>query len=188
MSQPRSLQLTPPPVSIEPGWVEMVLPFNIGSGRSLYSGLEGHSRLRLKVFKRESDGHLIGRAWFGEGADGPPLHVHGGSVAYVLDEAMGAVAWMNNYPVVAATLNFEYLQMTPLLTDLVVEAKVTNINDRRVSTEAEIRLVSGEVCVRSKGEFAILTKSKIELIQADKNDPQKTLQNPALKWAKDRQP
>lgn len=188
MTKASSSKPVAPAVVQESDWVEMVLPFNIGSGRSLYSGLEGASRLRLKVFKRLADGHLIGRAWFGEGADGPPLHVHGGSVAYVLDEAMGAVAWMNNYPVVAATLNFEYLRMTPLFADLIIEAKITDVSDRRVSTEAEIRLESGEVCVRGKGEFAILSKSKIDLIQADQHDPGKTLQNPDFKWAKDRQP
>jgi Thioesterase superfamily len=187
MGQPPGKSLTPPAVTPESDWVEMVLPFNIGSGRSLYSGLEGISRLRLRVFKRLSDSHLIGRAWFGEGADGPPLHVHGGAVAYVLDEAMGAVAWMNNYPVVAASLKFDYLQMTPLLTDLVIEAKITQTTDKRVSTEAEIRLSSGEVCVRGFGEFAILTRKKIDALNADAHDKAGALKNPDLKWAKGRE-
>lgn len=180
-------QKTPPAITPDADWVEVLLPFNIGSGRSLYTGLEGIDRLRLRIYKRKSDGHLIGRAWFGEGADGPPLHVHGGAVAYVLDEAMGAVGWMNEYPVVAASLKFDYFQMTPLLTDLEIEAKITNVTDRRVSTEAEIRLPEGDVYVRATGEFAILQKSKIDLLEAHKYDKDGVLKNPNLKWAQERE-
>ena len=38
---------------------------------------------------------------------GPPGHVHGGAMAAALDEAMGAVCWMNGHPVVAATISRE---------------------------------------------------------------------------------
>lgn len=186
MGQAPLNQLLPPAITTESDWVEVVLPFNIGSGRSIYSGLEGAQRLRLRVFKRQSDGSLIGRAWFGQGSDGPPLHVHGGAVAYVLDEAMGSVAWMNEYPAMAANLKFEYVQMTPLLTDLVVEARITSVTDRRVSIESEIKLPTGEVCVRGFGEFARLSHEKAAFFDTNEHDPNGILKNPNLKWAKDR--
>ncbi len=180
--------LNPPEIIRESDWLDVLLPFNIGSGRSLYSGLEAAQRLRLRVFKRQRDGALIGRAWFGPGADGPPLHVHGGAVAYVLDEAMGAVSWMNDYPAMAANLRFEYVQMTPLLTDLTLEARITTVSDRRVSIESEIKLSTGEVCVRGFGEFARLSRKKAAFFETSEHDPKGLLKNPTLKWAEDRKP
>lgn len=180
MSQP-----TPPPYTLEPGTEFVELPMQIASGRSLTSGLQGPERMRIRMAKRTNDGHLIGRAWFAEGADGPPRHVHGGAVAYVLDEAMGAVGWMNDYPIVAAKLEFEYFKMSPLHVDFVIEARITSATAKRVFVEAEMRLPDGDVCVRGKGEFAILTQKKIDALDASKFDPKALLKNPRLKWAKD---
>lgn len=176
-------KMTPPPLVKEADWEDLELPFNIGSGRSLYSGLEDEGRLRLRVFRRKSDGRLVGRVWFGPGADGPPGHAHGGAIAYVLDEAMGSVAWMNHYPVVAAKLEFQYERMTPLNTDLSIEAWIEQEGNRRLTTVARLVLPSGEPCVTGRGEFAILTKSKIKVLANAVSDPKGILQDPRLKWA-----
>lgn len=176
---------TPPPIEVPADWQEMVLPFNIGSGRTLYSGLESGARIRMRVFKRQSDGSLVGRVWFGEGADGPPLHAHGGAIAYVLDEAMGAVGWMNDYPVVAAKLEFQYCRMTPLEVDLQLEAKILSATGKRLEVEARVKLPSGETCVESRGSFAILVRSKMRFVEDQNLDPQGFLRNPKLKWAPD---
>lgn len=175
-----------PPEVTTPADCEVVeLPMNIGSGRSIYAGLEGPERMRLRMFKRTRDGHLIGKAWFGKGAEGPPQNVHGGAVAYVLDEAMGAVGWMNDYPVVAAKISFEFLKMSPLQIDFDIEASVVKVDAKRIRVEAALISPNGEVCVRAQGEFAMLTLKKIERLEASKFDPQGLLKNPKLKWAKD---
>ncbi len=176
---------SPPAISPEPGCIEVILPMQIGSGRSIASGVGTAAQIRIRIFKCVADGHLVGRAWFGDGANGPPLHVHGGAAAYVLDEAMGAVGWMNDYPVVAAKLEFEYLQMSPLKVDLHIEAKITSATDRRVFIACELKTPDGVSCVRGKGEFAILSQKKIGALGAEKFDPQGLLKNPNLKWAPD---
>lgn len=57
--------------------------------------LQGHPDLRLAYYRnleKDERGHhvLLGRAFFGSaGCEGPPGHAHGGSMAAVLDEAMG---------------------------------------------------------------------------------------------------
>lgn len=181
--KPSSKILSPPPIIKETDWEEVELPFNIGSGRTLFSGLENEGRLRLRVFRRESDGRLVGRVWFGPGADGPPGHAHGGAIAYVLDEAMGSAAWMNHYPVVAAKLEFQYERMTPLNTDLGIEAWIEKESGRRLVTVARLTLPSGEPCVVGRGEFAILSKSKIVALSSSIVDSNNVLKNPQLKWA-----
>lgn len=153
---------SPPKIKILPEWREARLPFNIGSGRTLYAGLESDNRLRLRVFRSTVDDSLVGRVWFGDGADGPPMHAHGGAVAYILDEAMGAIAWMGGHPVVAARLEFQYSLPTPLYVDLHLFARVKAATKRRVTVETELRLPGGGICVSGRGEFARLTLNKIE--------------------------
>ena len=176
---------TPPDISPEPGCIEVILPMEIGSGRSIANVQGAPERIRIRMFKRVADGQLVGRAWFGEGANGPPLHVHGGAAAYVLDEAMGTVGWMNDYPVVAAKLEFEYLHMSPLKVDLHIEAKITSVTDRRVFIACELKTPEGHACVRGKGEFAILSQKKMSALSAEKFDPLGLLKNPNFKWASD---
>ena len=180
MSQP-----LPPEIKLDPDWQELRLPFNIGSGRSLYTGLEQANRLRLRVFRRKSDNVLVGRVWFGEGADGPPGHAHGGAIAYVLDEAMGSVGWMNDYPVVAAKLEFKYFRMTPLHVDLHVEARIKSETAKRLEIEATLTMPDGQKCVMASAEFAVLTKTKAVGFMNPVADPQGFFQNPKLKWAPD---
>ena len=176
----------PPHIAPDEGCIQVELPMFIASGRSLTSGLPGgDDRMRIRLYKRISDGHAVGRAWFGEGANGPPQHVHGGAVAYVLDEAMGSVGWMNDYPVVAKKIDFEFLKMSPLKVDFIVEARIVRTNEKRIFVEAELKLPTGEVCVKGHGEFAILSARKLQAIDAAKFDPKGLLDNPNLKWAKD---
>ncbi len=163
----------------------MDLPFNIGTGRTIYSGLEGANRLRMRLFKVSESGHVIGRAWFGPGSDGPPGHVHGGASAYILDELMGSTCWANDYPAVAATIEFQLQRMTPLLVDLVLESRIVSVSSKRVKLECELKLPSGEVCVRGKGDFAILTFSKGDSLNKTLPADAKIKWKPSLKWAKE---
>lgn len=175
----------PPTIETPKNSVAVELPMKIASGRSLASGFEGgENRMRIRLFKRQ-DGVCIGYAWFGEGAEGPPQHVHGGAVAYVLDEAMGSVAWMNDFPVVARKIDFEFVKMSPLHTDFLIEARVLRTTEKNVYVQAELRLPDGTPTVKANGEFAILTRKKINLLDASKFDPKGLLQNPNLKWAKE---
>jgi hypothetical protein len=175
---------TPPKIETPADATNVDLPMGIASGRSLASGFEGgENRMRIRFFKRQ-DGVCVGYAWFGDGAEGPPQHVHGGAVAYVLDEAMGSVAWMNEYPVVARKIDFEFLKMSPLYVDFHIEARVLRATDRNVYVEASLKLPDGTPTVKAHGEFALLSKKKIDALDAAKFDPKGLLRNPNLKWAK----
>jgi acyl-coenzyme A thioesterase PaaI-like protein len=131
-----------PEVVPEPGW-KPIDPLRLEGGpRSFVSGEPAGDRLRVRYFRRERDGRLVGRAWFGPGAQGPPGHAHGGSMAAVLDEAMGAAAWMEGHLVVAVRLSTSFQRMLPLGTDALLEAWVERIEGRKVWTLG--RLVDGD--------------------------------------------
>ena len=67
---------------------------------------------------------IYAKAGFGATTMGPPGHVHGGAMAATLDEAMGAVCWMNGHKVVAATITINFLSMLPIETETIVEARL----------------------------------------------------------------
>ena len=142
-----------PDVVPEAGWIP-VKPFRLEGGRaSFVSGEPGGDRLRVRYFRRESDGRLVGRAWFGPGAQGPPGHAHGGSMAAVLDEAMGAAAWLAGHLVVAVRLDTNFRRLLPLGTDTRLEAWVERSEGRKVWTRGRLLGDDGEPFAEAEALF-----------------------------------
>jgi acyl-coenzyme A thioesterase PaaI-like protein len=127
-----------PEVVPEEGW-EPIEPPRLEGGRgSFVSGDPAGERLRVRYFRRAGARPLVGRAWFGPGAEGPPGHAHGGSMAAVLDEAMGAAAWMSGHKVVAVQLDTSFRRMLPLGTDAWLEAWVERVEGKKVWTASRL--------------------------------------------------
>ena len=146
-----------PPVPPAPDGWEPVAPLLLEGGRgSFVSGDADGDRLRVAYFRRRDDGHLVGRAWFGPRSVGPPGHAHGGSIAAVLDEAMGAAAWMAGLIVVAAQLTTDFRRLLPLGTDAVLEAWVEGHQGRKVNTAGVIRGEDGLVYAEGRALFVRL--------------------------------
>ncbi len=144
---------TPPPLRAEPGW-QPVEPFRIEGGRgSFVSGDPEGETLRVGYFRRVADGRLVGRAWFGPGSAGPPGHAHGGSMAAVLDEAMGAAAWLAGHIAVAAHLATDFRAMLPLGTDALLEAWVERHEGRKVWTAGALRGDDGVLFAEAQAFF-----------------------------------
>lgn len=151
-----------PPVVPEPGW-EAVQPLRIEGGRgSFVSGDPEGDRVRVAYFRRAADGALVGRAWLGPGAEGPPGHVHGGATAAVLDEAMGAAAWMAGWVVVAVHLEIDFRRMVPLGTDAWMEARVERVEGRKVLTRGRLHDAAGEDFATATGVFVTLDPERFE--------------------------
>ncbi len=136
-------KLTPSDLNGEPGWKELEYPEQYHKEPSFVIGDQSKDRLKVKYFIRESDQRFFGRVFFGREAQGPPGHAHGGSMAAVLDEAMGFSAWIAGYTVVAAKIVVEYIEMLPVNSVVTVEAWVGSVDGRKVTTKA--RLYAGDV-------------------------------------------
>jgi acyl-coenzyme A thioesterase PaaI-like protein len=128
-------------------------PFSrLGATYSFVSGDAQTDRLQIRYFRRACDDALIGKVWFGPRAEGPPGHAHGGSMAAVLDEAMGAAAWMQQRPVLASALHIEFLSMLPLERVVTVEAMLQNGEGRRIRITSCLR-DDQRVFARGSGVF-----------------------------------
>jgi acyl-coenzyme A thioesterase PaaI-like protein len=131
--------------------LQPVSPFPSGpSSRSYVSGAAAGQRTRVEYFRSPENDHLYATVWFGPEAEGPPDSVHGGAIAAVLDEAMGAVCWMNGHPVVGARITITYLHLTPLGFAGQVESWIEQIERRKIFIKA--RLTAGNGKVHAEGE------------------------------------
>jgi len=142
-----------PELSAEKGWTELKIPDTYGIGKSFITGDKNSDRIRVRYFKKDSDNSFIARIWFGPSTEGPPGFVHGGSMAAVLDEAMGASIWIKGYTAVSANLTVQYQKMLPLNTITTIEAKVTSIKGSKIITEGRIYDKTGTLYTKSEGLF-----------------------------------
>ena len=141
-----------PPVVAEEGWSSLP-PMTAPSGRSYVLGEAGDGRMRVAHFRRDSDGALVGRVWFGPWCEGPPGHAHGGSMAAVLDDALGKVWWLSGHRVLAASLTVTFRRKLPLGTDALLEAWIDRVDGRKVHTRGHLLGVDGRPYAEAVGLF-----------------------------------
>jgi acyl-coenzyme A thioesterase PaaI-like protein len=132
-----------------------VQPFPSGpSQRSFVSGeAAARERTRVEYFRDPANDHLHAVVWFGPLTEGPPESVHGGAIAAVLDEAMGAVCWMNGHPVVGARITINYLHMTPLGFSGRVESWIERIERRKIFIKSRLSDEHGRVHAEGEALF-----------------------------------
>jgi acyl-coenzyme A thioesterase PaaI-like protein len=80
------------------------------------------------------DGELHGTAFFDFQYEGPPTCVHGGVIAMVFDEMLGAANILAGSPGMTGTLTIRYRKPTPLRTPLRLEARFLGRDGRKIRT------------------------------------------------------
>ncbi|MEM9130954.1 MAG: PaaI family thioesterase [Actinomycetota bacterium] len=90
-----------------------------------------------EVFRREGD-DAVARIRFGPLHEGPPTRVHGGMLAAVFDEAMGAALRVADIPpCFTASLSVRYEAAAPLGVELTFRARVSGVDGRKVYLSGE---------------------------------------------------
>lgn len=106
--------------------------------------------------------------------EGPPHYAHGGAVATVLDEAMGAAAFFANRLGFTLTMTVNYRASAPLLTDLHVLARVVRIEGKKTHVTAEIVLPEdGTVLADAVGLFYTSEELRERILQRYVQDTSK---------------
>jgi len=133
-------------------------------GRSFLAGPHrDEDIIRLKWYVREADRRLVGRVWFGPGAQGPPGHAHGGSMAAVLDEALGSACWVAGHGVVAAELTTSFRELLPLGRVYTAEAWIDHVDGRKIFTKGNIH-DDDTVYTEADGLFITLDPEKFRAL------------------------
>ena len=93
--------------------------------------------LQMKLATREDGSRFVlGQARLSDLYEGPPRGVHGGIVAALFDEILGAAMGLAPPPGVTATLEVDYHHLTPIDEELRLEAWVVEERGRRVFAQA----------------------------------------------------
>ena len=79
---------------------------------------------------------VVGRARLPDLYEGPPRGVHGGLVAALFDEILGASMSLAPPPGVTAKLEVDYHHLTPIGEELRLEAWIKEVRGRRIFAEA----------------------------------------------------
>jgi len=148
-----SAEFLPPPDPT--GWATVQDARDFPPSKSYVSGEPDGNRIRV-VWWVHDDGRFTGHAWFGKGAVGPPGHAHGGSMAALLDEAMGVAAWAAGFKVVAAHLNLNFRHMLPLGSKVFVPVTCTRVSPRKIEVTARLEHEDGTVYADGVGLFVEL--------------------------------
>lgn len=92
--------------------------------------------------------------------EGPPGGVHGGFVAALLDQVLGAANIVSGVGAMTASLTIQYRRPTPIDVPLRVQARTESIDERRVNTTGEI-VHDGVVTAEAKGLFIRPTEARL---------------------------
>ncbi len=126
------------------------------TAHSFISGRQDSQVLRVRYFEKKSVRLFAGRIWFGPQSEGPPGHAHGGSQAALLDEGMGAVAWLSGKTVLAAKIEINFRAPLPLGTILTMRAEITGMEGRKVYTQGKLEADDGRVYSEGTGLFVVV--------------------------------
>ncbi len=95
---------------------------------------------RIWVEPAHDGGHPVvrGEATFGDAYEGPPTCVHGGVLAALFDEVLGAANMVAGNPGMTGMLTVRYRRPTPLRVPLRVEARCRGREGRKIHTWAGV--------------------------------------------------
>ena len=158
-----------PEPALEPldGWVAIKGTVDAGRMPSFVSGEPDGHRLRIRYYRRAHDSMFVGKAWFGPGTEGPPGHAHGGSMAALLDEAMGLAAWAAGHAVLAVRVTIDFRAMLPLGTEALFEAFVEKVNGRKVVTRGRLYGADDVEFATGEGLFLMLDAERLGGLSAN---------------------
>ncbi len=120
-------------------------------------GTENPHSIGITMFV-DDDGVLTSEFTLSEAHQGPPGHSHGGASAAILDEAMGLVVWAAGHKVAAVNLEINYHKPLPLKQPLIVEARITQVDERKIFSTGEIKLTDSTVAVSGRGIYVVAPK------------------------------
>ena len=147
-------------------WVEAE-PFPRGHTKhSFISGDRTSLAIRVRYFKHRTDGTIHARAWFGPETEGPPGHVHGGAQASLLDEVMGAAAWLSGHKVLAAKLEINFRKPLPLLTVLTARSRIERIDGKKVYVRSELVSDADVILSEGSGLFVVINPAELVAVKS----------------------
>jgi len=136
---------------------------------SPFIGLANPLSPPVELSYEEHNKKLLGRVTFGAAYEGPPGCVHGGYVAGVFDELLGAAQSMSGSQGVTAHLGIDYRRPTPLGVPLVLEGWLERHEGRKIYAKGAMYF-DGELTAEADALFIAFDREKFRALLADRNE------------------
>jgi acyl-coenzyme A thioesterase PaaI-like protein len=117
-------------------------------------------------FFADGQGGVGGTVRFGPAYEGPPGFVHGGFVALLLDELLGAANFAAGEPGMTGTLTVRYVRPTPLGEPLSLFARFDHRSGRRIHTRGVIE-AGGQTTAEAHGVFVQVGPERFRHLEHD---------------------
>ena len=118
------------------------------------------------------DGEVRGSAYFDYPYEGPPTCVHGGVIALVFDEMLGAANIIAGYPAMTGTLTIRYRKPTPLRTALRFEARFVGRDGRKIRTQGAM-YHGDDLTAEAEGIFIELIPQRfLQIVSENADSPE----------------
>ncbi len=115
-----------------------------------------------------SGDRVVARVTFGAAYEGPPGCVHGGYVAAVFDEVLGAAQSLSGDQGMTAHLEVDYRRPAPLGVPLTMEGWLDRSEGRKIWARAELR-ANGELTAEGEGLFIAFDPQKFSQLLEQRN-------------------
>jgi hypothetical protein len=113
------------------------------------------------------DPQLRGRVVFGYAYEGPPTCVHGGVIAEVFDELLGAALIHAGRPGMTGTLSVRYRRPTPLQSEVELMARPTTVDGRKLGVWGAM-YHDGELTAEAEGIFIAVPPGRmLDIVNAN---------------------
>ena len=106
------------------------------------------------------DGGIDAIANFGTLYEGPPGCLHGGYIAGIFDEVLGAAQTLSGQAGMTGRLTIHYRSPTPLNTDLHLRARLESVNGRRILCKGTLH-AGDRLCAEAEGLFIAVDPKKL---------------------------
>lgn len=156
----------------EEGWIDLKRELWPGMGRNFVAGDPDSNRLRVRYFRNGPDGPIVGKVWFGPGAEGPPGHAHGGSLSALLDEVMGTSCWIAGHSVMTASMTIDYRNRVPLGVIATFEGWVDKVKGRKVFPRSKLVGTDGTLYAEGSGLFIAIGGKKFAEMAQEAGKPE----------------
>jgi len=113
--------------------------------------------------------HVVGTVTFSNPYEGPPGFVHGGYIAAMFDEVLGAAQCLSGTAGMTAHLGVDYRQPTPLNVELRLEGRLDRVEGRKVFVSGTC-WHEGQVTSEANGLFITFDADRFSAMRAARNE------------------
>jgi len=97
-----------------------------------------HQEKNLKAYYDEANQKFYLQFTPDKNVEGPPNHVHGGYLASILDESMGAIMFLSGYFGLTNLFEINYKKPVPLFHTHYICSEVLKVEKRKIYIEAKV--------------------------------------------------